>query len=341
MGLLTSKQIGIDLGTSITAVYLKDSGIIMRAPSVIAVDKQTGDILAVGSEAKRMLGKTPASIIVHRPLHGGVVADYEISAKMLKMFFDKIKAGNLFNRPTVFICVPYGVTEVERRAVLDATYDAGAKEVFPIEEPIAAAIGAGLRVESPRGCMIVNIGGGSTKAAVISLFGIVVSNSARVAGDDFDIAIVKYLKEKKGILIGETTAEKLKIQIGSVHKSTDKGQFEVFGRSVESGQALSAVVKSAEIRAALAEQIETVITIVKSTLEDTPPELSSDIYDFGLMLTGGSALLPGLVQLLKERTGLKVTVAKNPLDSVCLGIGRVMQAPESFRTSVINQKQGG
>lgn len=341
MSFTTSKQLGIDLGTSITSVYLKDSGIIMRAPSVIAVDKQSGEVLAVGSEAKRMLGKTPSSIIVHRPLHGGVVSDYDISAKMLKVFFDKIKAGSLFSRPTIYICVPYGVTEVERRAVIDATYDAGAKEVFPIEEPIAAAIGSGLRVESPRGCMIVNIGGGSTEAAVISLFGIVVSNSARVAGDNFDFAIVKYLKENKGILIGETTAEMLKIQIGSVHKNTDKGQMQVFGRSVETGQATSAVVKSSDIRAALAEQIETVITIIKSTLEDAPPELSSDIYDFGMMLTGGSALLPGLVPLIIERTGLKVTVAKNPLDSVCLGIGRVMQAPESYRASVINQKQGG
>jgi len=336
MGFMTSKQIGIDLGTSNTVVYLKGSGIIMRAPSVVAVNKQTKEVVAVGSEAKRMLGKTPDSIVAHRPLKGSVVADYEITARMLQTFFNKIQAGTFFSHPVIIIGVPYGVTEVERRAVIGATYDAGAKEAIPAQEPVVAAIGAGLRVDNPKGCIIVDIGGGTTKTAVMSLGSVVVSRSARVAGDTFDIAIMKYLKDKKGILVGETTAEALKIQIGSVHKSTDKGQLQIFGRSTDSGQAFSTTVKSFEIRAALEEQMETVAATIKATLEGTPPELASDICDFGMMLMGGGALLAGLSIFLKERTGLRVTLAKNPMDCVCLGIGRILEGPEDFRQKILN-----
>lgn len=319
------KKIGIDLGTANTLIYMGGKGIILRAPSVVAVEQQTGKVVAVGGEAKRMIGKTPGSIVAYRPLKEGVIADFEVTSMMLHQFLRKIDAGGFFNRPSVIVCMPYGVTEVEKRAVEDATLEAGVKSVSLIEEPIAAAIGSGLHVSGARGSMIVDIGGGTTEVAVVSLGGIVVSHSLRVAGDQLDQAIIQYLRDKHHVLIGDMTAELLKRKIGSVHPSVDRGTLTIYGRSLRSGLGAELTISSAAIREALSEKVEDIIETIKLTLEDTPPELSADIYDFGIMLAGGGAMLGGLPTLISERTGLRVTVAKRPLECVCLGIGRVIE----------------
>ncbi len=320
------KKIGIDLGTANTLIYMEGKGIILRAPSVVAVEKQTGKVVAVGLEAKRMIGKTPGSITAYRPLKDGVIADFDVTSMMIHQFLQKIDAGGIFNRPSVIVCMPYGVTEVEKRAVEDATLEAGVKSVSLIEEPIAAAIGSGLRVSGARGSMIVDIGGGTTEVAVVSLGGIVVSHSLRVAGDELDEAIIQYLRDRYSVLIGEGTAELLKKRIGSVHPSVNRGTLKVYGRSLRSGLGAEIEVSSAGIREALSDKVEQIIDTIKATLEDTPPELSADIYDFGIMLAGGGAMLGGLPTLISERTGIRVTVAKRPLEAVCLGIGRVIES---------------
>ena len=320
-----SKHLGIDLGTANTLVYMKGKGIVLREPSVVAFDQVRRRVVAVGSEAKRMIGKTPGNIIAQRPLQEGVIADFDKTASMLHSFFSEVSAGGVLTRPTVMICIPYGVTEVERRAVEDATYEAGAKSVALVEEPIASAIGSGLKISGARGSMIVDIGGGTTEVAIISLRGIVVSRSIRTAGNKLDEAIVNYMKREHKVLIGDSTAEELKKQIGSVHPSMDRGELEIRGRNLTTGLPSVLNVTSAQIRAALREPVDEIIDSIRIALENTPPELSADIFDFGIMLSGGGALLGGMATLITERTGVRVTVAKRPLESVALGLGRVIE----------------
>ena len=320
------KSIGIDLGTANTIVYLKGRGIVLREPSVVAIDQRGKHVVAVGSEAKLMLGKTPGSITAMRPLKDGVIAEFDATAAMLRHFFKKVSGNTIMSRPKVIICIPYGVTEVEKRAVEDVTLEAGAQSVALIEEPVAAAIGSGLRVEDARGSMIVDIGGGTTEVAVLSLGGIVLSTSLRTAGDELDDAISAYIKRKYNVLIGDVTAEALKKRIGSVHPSFDKGVMEVRGRNLLNGLPAIINVTSAEIRESMADEIRSIIESIRVTLENTPPELSSDIYDTGIVLSGGGALLPGLDLLVSRITGIRTVVAKNPLDCVAIGIGRVIES---------------
>ena len=320
------KSIGIDLGTANTIVYLKGKGIVLREPSVVAVDQRGKNVVAVGNEAKLMLGKTPGSITAMRPLKNGVIAEFDATAAMLRHFFKKVSGNTIMSRPKVIICIPYGVTEVEKRAVEDVTLEAGAQSVALIEEPVAAAIGSGLRVEDARGSMIVYIGGGTTEVAVLSLGGIVLSTSLRVAGDELDDAISSYIKRKYNILIGDVTAETLKKRIGSVHPSFDKGGMEIRGRNLLNGLPAIINVTSAEIRESMADEIRNIIDSIRTTLENTPPELSSDIYDTGIVLSGGGALLPGLDLLVSRITGIRTVVAKHPLDCVAIGIGRVIES---------------
>ncbi|MGN1409200.1 MAG: rod shape-determining protein [Eubacteriales bacterium] len=328
------KSIGIDLGTANTLVYAKGRGIVLREPSVVAVEAKTRKVVAVGSEAKLMLGKTPGSIVAMRPLQNGVIAEFDITAAMLRHFFKKISGSTIFSRPKVIICIPYGVTEVEKRAVEDVTLEAGAQSVALIEEPMAAAVGSGLRVEDARGSMIIDIGGGTTEVAVLSLGGIVMSNSMRIAGDGLDAAIVAYIKRKYNILIGETTAELLKKRIGSVHPDTDRGVMEVRGRNLLSGLPAIVTITSAEVREAMMDDVQHIVEAIRSTLENTPPELASDIYDTGIMLSGGSSLLCGLDLLISRVTGIRTVVAKNPIDSVVVGIGRVIESQGSLGRTV-------
>ncbi|MBP3367863.1 MAG: rod shape-determining protein [Clostridia bacterium] len=320
------KSIGIDLGTANTLVYVKGRGIVLREPSVVAVEAKSRKVVAVGSEAKLMLGKTPGSILAMRPLKDGVIAEFDVTAQMLHHYFKKVSGNTIFSRPKVIICIPYGVTEVERRAVEDVTLEAGAQSVALIEEPIAAAFGSGLRVDDARGSMIVDIGGGTTEVAVLSLGGIVMSSSLRIAGDELDEAIVAYIKRKYNVLIGETTAELLKKRIGSIHPATDHGAMEIRGRNLLSGLPAIVTITSAEIREAMSDEIAHIVECIRSTLENTPPELASDIYDTGIMLSGGGALLSGLDLLISRVTGIRTVVAKNPIDSVAVGIGRVIES---------------
>lgn len=319
------KILGVDLGTANTFIYAKDKGIILRSPSAVAIDKASREVVAVGKEAKKMLGKTPEGILAYRPLRDGVIADFDITAKMLRKFFEMTDSISFFSRPSVIVCVPYGVTEVEKRAVEDAVFAAGARSVALIEEPLAAAIGTGLRVGGPKGSMIVDIGGGTSEIAVMSLGGIVASRSLRVAGDSLDAAIANYLRSEKNLLIGEMTAEQLKLRIGRAHPSVGSASLEVYGRELRTGHAISGIITSSDTELAMSEELNEIVRAIKSTLEDTPPELSSDIYDSGIMLTGGGAYLRGIAQLINEKTGLRVNLAKHPFDSVCAGIGRVIE----------------
>ena len=317
-----SKDIGIDLGTANTLVYIKGKGIVMREPSVVAVDVRSDTVLAVGSQAKEMIGRTPGSIVAVRPLKDGVIADFDITATMLKYFIKKAVRTNLFSRPRVVICIPSGVTEVERRAVEDAAKQAGGGDVDLIEEPMAAAIGAGLPVAEATGSMIVDIGGGTSEVAVISLGDIVTSVSVRVAGDRFDEAIVSYVKKKYNLLIGERTAEEIKITIGSAFPYEDEQSMPIKGRNLVDGLPKNVVISAAEVREALADPLSSIIDAVKSTLEKTPPELSADIIDHGIMLTGGGALLRGFDKLVAQETGMPVHIAERPLDCVVDGTGQ-------------------
>ncbi len=321
-----AKIVGIDLGTANTLICTKGKGIVLRSPSVVAISKADRSVVALGREARRMLGKTPEGILAFRPLKDGVIADPEITSKMIRAFFEYTDSISLFARPSAIVCIPFGVTEVEKRAVEDATFEAGARSVALIEEPLAAAIGTGLRVGGARGSMIVDIGGGTTEVAVISLGGIVASNSVRVAGDEFDESIISYLRRRRGILIGSATAEALKIKIGSAHPSCDGGEMEVCGRSLDSGLGAVMKIHSSEVREAISGNLEQIIYAIKKTLEQTPPELSADIYDFGIMLSGGGALLRGIDKLISERTGIQVKIAQRPLESVCIGILRVIES---------------
>lgn len=329
------KSIGIDLGTANTIIYVKGKGIVLREPSVVAVEAKSRKVVSVGSEAKLMLGKTPGSIVAMRPLKDGVIAEFDVTAQMLHHYFKKVSGNTLFSRPKVVICIPYGVTEVEKRAVEDVTLEAGAQSVALIEEPIAAAFGSGLRVDDARGSMIVDIGGGTTEVAVLSLGGIVISNSLRIAGDELDEAITSYIKRKYNILIGETTAELLKKRIGSVHPATDHGAMEIRGRNLLSGLPAIVTITSAEIREAMMDEVLHIVECIRNTLENTPPELASDIYDTGIMLSGGGALLNGLDLLISRVTGIRTVIAKSPIDSVAHGIGRVI---ESDTTGIVTYR---
>ena len=319
-----NKDIGIDLGTANTLVYLRGKGIVMREPSVVAVDTKTDDVRGVGQEAKAMIGRTPGNIVAVRPLKDGVIADYDITANMLSYFIKRVCGSNKFFGPRVVICIPSGVTEVERRAVREASLRAGARQVSIIEEPMAAAIGAGLPISEPTGSMIVDIGGGTSEVAVISLGGIVASRSVRVGGDEFDQSIIAYIKRKYNLLIGERTAEDIKIQIGSAYPLEEETTLEIKGRNLVDGLPKNITIGSEEIREALSESLYKVVDAVKETLERTPPELSADIIDHGITLTGGGALLRGLDKLIESETGIDVHVAEDPLDCVAKGAGAVL-----------------
>lgn len=320
--MLFSKDIGIDLGTANTLVYVKGKGIVMREPSVVAVDVRKDTVVAVGQEAKEMIGRTPGSIVAIRPLKDGVIADFEITATMLKYFIKQVVKSNIFCRPRIVICIPSGVTEVERNAVEDAARQAGGKYVELIEEPMAAAIGAGLPVSEPKGSMVVDIGGGTSEVGIVSLGDIVASCSVRVAGDKFDEAIITYIKKKYNLLIGERTAEDIKVEIGSAYPYENEGEMTVKGRNLVDGLPKNIKITAAEIRDALADPLSTIVEAILNTLEKTPPELSADIIDNGIMLTGGGALLRGLDLLIMQQTGMPVYVAQRPLDCVVDGTGR-------------------
>ena len=319
-----NKDIGIDLGTANTLVYMKGKGIIMREPSVVAVDTKTDTVRYVGHEAKEVIGRTPGSIVAVRPLKEGVIADFDITASMLQIFIKKACGSGMFTRPRVIICIPSGMTEVERRAVREASLKAGARQVMVIEEPMAAAIGAGLPVSEATGSMVVDIGGGTSEVAVISLGGIVASRSVRVGGDAFDAAIIAYIKRKYNLLVGERTAELIKIEVGSAYKLEEENTLDIKGRNLVDGLPKNITVHSEEIREALDEPLQRIIEAVKETLERTPPELAADIIDHGIMLTGGGALLRGLDQLVSSHTGIDVHVAETPLDCVATGAGMVL-----------------
>ena len=322
-----AKQIGIDLGTSSTMIF-RDKKIVFRAPSVVSIDRHTHEVIASGKMAKRMIGKTPGNILALRPLKNGVITDLEVTSLMLHDFFERLDMTSVFNRPSALVSIPYGVTEVERRAVEDAVFEAGAKNVGLIDEPIAAAVGAGIQVSKARGAMLVDLGGGVSEAAVISLGGVVKSNSLRTAGDELDQAIINYLKVARNILIGEITAEQLKLRIGTAVPGIDRGEMEVCGRALRTGLATTAMVTTDEVRRALREPIDEILTMIKMTLEETPPELSADIFDFGIVMLGGGALLPGLDEAIHQKTGLRVIIPSkpHPRDCVCVGLGRMLQS---------------
>ena len=319
-----SNDIGIDLGTANTLVYVKDRGIVLREPSVVAIQQGSNRVLAVGEEAKRMLGRTPGNIVAIRPMKAGVIADFEVTEAMLRYFIRKAHNRKWVVRPRIIISVPSGITEVEKRAVKDSATHAGAREVYLIEEPMAAAIGVGLPVQEPAGNMIVDMGGGTTEVAIISLAGIVLSRSVRVGGDEMDEAIVQYLKRVYNLMIGERTAEEIKITIGSAYPLGEEMSMEVKGRDLVAGLPKTLTITSEEIREALQEPVSAIVEAIRITLERCPPELSSDLVDRGIVLAGGTSQLRGMDKLLAEQTGLPVHVAEDPLSAVAEGTGVVL-----------------
>lgn len=322
---MLSTDIGIDLGTASILVYVKGKGVVLKEPSVVAFDRDTNKIKAIGEEARLMLGRTPGNIIAVRPLRQGVISDYTVTEKMMKYFIQKAIGKRPFRKPRISVCVPSGVTEVEKKAVEDATYQAGAREVFIIEEPIAAAIGAGIDISKPCGNMIVDIGGGTSDIAVISLGGTVVSTSIKIAGDDFDEAIVRYMRKKHNLLIGERTAEDIKIKIGSAYKRPEIATMEVKGRNLVTGLPKTITVTSEETEEALRETTSQIVEAVHSVLEKTPPELAADIADRGIVLTGGGCLLQGLEELIEEKTGINTMTAEDPMTAVAIGTGKYVE----------------
>ncbi len=339
-----SRAIGIDLGTANTLVHVRGRGILLREPSVIATEVESRKILAVGEEAKRMLGRTPGNVVAIRPLKDGVIADFDQTEQMLRGFIRKVHRTGGFVRLKVVVGIPSGVTEVERRAVLDAARKAGAQEAYLIEEPMAAAIGAGLPVSEPTGSMIVDIGGGTTEVAVISLGGIVTSNSVRVAGDEIDEATVAYVRRVYNLMIGDRTAEDVKTTIGSAYPLEQELTLEVRGRDLISGLPRSALLTSEEIREALSDPVNSIVEAVKLTLERTPPELSADIMERGIVIAGGGALLRGIDQLLADETDMPVHVAHDPLSCVVIGTGRALEESErnpALRKALVNSARFG
>ena len=323
---MASSDIGIDLGTASILVYVKGKGVVLKEPSVVAYDRDTEQIMAIGEEARLMLGRTPGNIVAVRPLRQGVISDYKTTEKMLKYFIQKAVGKSFFGRrPRISVCVPSGVTDVEKRAVEDATYQAGARDVYIIEEPVAAAIGAGIDISRPCGNMIVDIGGGTSDIAVISLDGVVVSSSIKVAGDDFDDAIVRFMRKRHNLLIGERSAEEIKINIGTCYKRPENISMDIRGRNLVTGLPKTVTISSDETEEALREVTSQIVDAVHSVLERTPPELAADIADRGIVLTGGGALLHGLEDLIEENTGITTMTAEEPLTAVAIGTGKYIE----------------
>ena len=327
-----SNDLGIDLGTASTLVYAKGKGIVCNEPSVVAIDKATRKVLAVGAEAKRMLGRTPGDIVAIRPMKDGVIADFDATEQMLRYFIQKVHNRKTFLRPRIIVGVPSGITQVEQRAVRDSAEQAGAREVYLIEEPMAAAIGAGLPITEPSGNMVVDIGGGTTDVAVISLAGIVYSKTVKTGGDKMDEAIINYIKRKYNLLIGERTAEHIKMTIGSAYKlDEDVKTMEVRGRDLVSGIPKTLIIDDEEVREALMEQVLTIVNTIKVTLENTPPELAADIVEKGIVLAGGGALLKGIDVLIREETALPIVIAEDPLSAVVMGTGKALDELDLLR----------
>jgi rod shape-determining protein MreB len=325
------RDIGVDLGTANTLVYVRGRGIVLNEPSVVAINTNTGGVLAVGAEAKKMIGRTPAHVVAVRPLKDGVIADFETTERMMRYFIQKVHRRRYFAKPRVVVCVPSGVTGVERRAVIEAASQAGARQVHIIEEPMAAAIGAGLPVAEATGNMVVDIGGGTTEVAVISLGGIVTAQSIRVAGDEMDDAIIQHVKKEYSLMLGERTAEEIKMAIGSAWATPDEPHAEIRGRDLVTGLPKTIVVSAEEIRKAIEEPVNAIVDAVRSTLDKCPPELSGDIMDRGIVLTGGGALLRGLDERLRAETGMPVIIADNPLDTVAFGAGKCVEEFEALQ----------
>ena len=334
-----SIDLGIDLGTASILVYVKGKGVVLKEPSVVAFDRDTNMIKAIGEEARLMLGRTPGNIVAVRPLRQGVISDYIVTEKMIKYFVQKALGKRTFKKPNISICVPSGVTEVEKKAVEEAAFAAGAREVYLIEEPMAAAIGASLDVAEPSGSIIVDIGGGTTEVAVISLGGIVVSHSLRVAGDELDEDIVNYVKREMNLAIGETTAEQIKMQIGCAMPLMTEMTMEIRGRDLTDGLPRNEKITSTQIEEAMKESVSKIVDIVKSTLEKTPPELASDIMEKGIVLAGGGALIKNLDKLLSIETGMPVYVAEEPLDCVVRGAGKTLDDLERLKTVLVNSRK--
>jgi rod shape-determining protein MreB and related proteins len=340
LGGLSGRDMAVDLGTANTLVYVRGRGIVLSEPSVVAIDQRSGEVHAVGIEAKRMLGRTPGTITAIRPLKDGVIADFDVTEQMLRHFIEKAN-GNRFAHPRVIVCVPSGVTGVEKRAVEEATISAGARQAYLIEEPMAAAIGAGLPVSDPTGNMIVDIGGGTTEVAVISLGGIVVSQSIRVGGDEMDEAIVNHLRKEYKLLIGQQTAEEVKLEIGSAWPLPEEVQAEVRGRDMLTGLPKTVVLGSEDVRRALDEPVTQIIDAIRGTLDKTPPELAADIMDRGIVLAGGGALLAGLDERLRHETHMPVHVAESPLTCVAVGSGRSLEEFEAIHRSAKARNRNG
>ncbi len=332
-------EIGIDLGTANVLVYIKNKGVVLNEPSVVAINKDTNEILAVGEEARQMLGRTPANIVAVRPLRDGVISDYDITEKMLKYFIRKACGSSRFFKPRIMICVPSGVTEVEKRAVREAAEQAGGKMVYLMEEPVAAAIGAGLDISRPDGNMVIDIGGGTTDIAVIALGGIVQSTSVKVAGDKFDEAIIKYMRKEHKLYIGERTAEEMKQSIGTAYPREEVMVQECRGRDLVTGLPKNIEITSKEMLEALDEPLQTICEAVHGVLERTPPELAADISNMGIMVTGGGALLHGIDRRIEERTGIKVTIAEDPKLCVAVGTGKALDNMDLFQNTEINKRK--
>lgn len=328
-----SRDMGIDLGTANTLIYVKGKGIVLREPSVVAINSDVKKVMAIGNEAKDMIGRTPGNIVAIRPLKDGVIADFDVTHAMLRKFIEKVSPKSAFAGPRIFVCFPSGVTEVEKRAIEEATKHAGARDVLLMEEPMAAAIGAGLPVNEPTGSMIVDIGGGTTEVAIISLGGIVTSKSLRIAGDELDQAIISYIKKEYNLMIGERTAENVKIELGSAFDMDENKSMEIRGRDLISGLPKVINITETEVREALKEPIIAIIDAIKTTLEKTPPELASDIMDKGIMLAGGGAMLRGLDLLINQETHMPVHIAESPLDCVALGAGKALDTIDKIVAS--------
>jgi rod shape-determining protein MreB len=331
------RDMAVDLGTANTLVYVRGKGIVLNEPSVVAINTNTGGILAVGAEAKKMIGRTPGNIVAIRPLKDGVIADFDTTERMLRYFIQKVHKRRHLAKPRIVVCVPSGITGVEQRAVKDAGYAAGARKVYIIEEPMAAAIGAGLPVHEPTGNMVVDIGGGTTEVAVISLGGIVTSQSIRTGGDELDHAIITYVKKEYSLMLGERTAEEIKMAIGSAFPSPDEPHAEIRGRDLVSGLPKTIVVSAEEIRKAIEEPVNSIVDAVKTTLDKCPPELSGDIMDRGIVITGGGALLKGLDERLRHETGMPIHVTDRPLDSVAMGSGKCVEEFEALQQVLISE----
>lgn len=334
-----ANEVGIDLGTANVLVYIKGKGIVLSEPSVVAINNDTDEILAVGEEARQMLGRTPSNIVAIRPLRAGVVSDYDITERMLKYFIRKTCGAGRFFKPRIMVCVPSGVTEVEKRAVREAAEQAGGKDVFLMEEPVAAAIGAGLDISKPDGIMVIDIGGGTTDIAVISLGGIVASSSVKMAGDKFDEAIVKYMRKAHKLYIGERTAEELKVTIGTAFPREETITRECRGRDLVTGLPKSVDVTSEEIMDALEEPLHEICEAVHNVLERTPPELAADISNSGIVVTGGGALMYGIDRRIEDRTGIKVIIAEDPKSCVAVGTGKALNELDSLKTNYLNKKE--